>query len=131
MKIQAVAPLVGSIPAKFGEHDFIDSVMTTNERGDAVVAQQAFKRIALAPPHQRYATPLDIEQEQARIASGEASRISTVQGKPWISFEGDPPMELPDDIAQGLIDRGLAVRVHEVATPAAVARPKRRVGAAG
>lgn len=121
MKIQALKPLVCSVPCAVEQSNYQQTELASGEGGAIIKKMVAYRTFKMHPEIRRPATPLDVAADAGRVAAG---------GQSWLEGEGEhvtitepasPPIEVPDDYGQSLIDRGLARAVEDAAVPASVA----------
>lgn len=135
-KVVALEPIVGSYPAPKGvAPDHVQKeTRTVGDMGEIVNVQVGYVTVRATLALERAATPGDLQDDAARVAKGQASRVyrngktpillvpgtvtiggKTVEGDINLddNTSGNPTFDLPPEIAQQWADRGLVKIVAE------------------
>ncbi len=139
-KVVALSPIVGSYPVAKGETpDFLQrETRTVGEMGEVVNVQVGYRAVRVTLALERAATPGDLQDDAARVAQGDTTRIHRAGNVPilmvpgtvssgGVTIEGDPGenpvFDLPDATAKEWAERGLVKIVEttadQVASPTA------------
>ena len=112
MLVKAIQPVTGCYPCTVREHDFQQTVYVDDENGGEPIKKTRFyKKYVLLVDFVQIASKRDVEDDAERVARGEPSRLHVDEnGTPRIFVPGNTAI-LPDDVAQGLIARGLVEEV--------------------
>ena len=106
-RVRALQTVHGSYPCPKGEQpDHTQTELIQNDDGHMVKVVRGFRKFSLVPEHYRAATQADKEQDKKRVEAGEESRM-TPDGLHLFVPATPAHADLPDDVADSLVARGL------------------------
>lgn len=136
-KVVALEPLTGSYPVAKGEApDFTQKESrVVGELGETVLVSVGYRGVKVLLALERLATPGDLQDDAARVASGKASRVVRGPKGPLLLLPGsvtiggqtieadepgeNPTFDLPEPVAKAWAERGLVKIIGEgAAVPA-------------